>query len=68
MLLSLGVLDVLLYVPPLRLVLGIGVLILVLALGEDGLAPALGTVINEEVIKVSAPESVILVSTLPLDP
>ena len=68
MLLSLGVLDVLLYVPPLRLVLGIGVLILVLALGEDGLAPALGTVINEEVIKVSAPKSVILMSTLPLDP
>ena len=68
MLLSLGVLDVLLYVPPLRLVLGIGVLILVLALGEDGLAPALGTVINEEVVKVSTPKSVILVSTLPLDP
>lgn len=58
----------LLYVPPLRLVLGIGVLMLVLAFAEAGLSLALGTVINEEVVKVSAPKSVILVSTLPLDP
>ena len=41
---------------------------LVLALGEASLALALGTVINEEVVKVSATELVILVSTLPLDP
>jgi hypothetical protein len=68
MLLSHGVLDVLLYVPPLRVVLRKGLLMLVLALGEAGLALALGTVINEEVVKVSTPKSVVLVSTLPLDP
>jgi hypothetical protein len=48
--------------------LGIGVLMLVLALVEAGLSLALGTIIIEEVVKVSTPESVILVSTLPLDP